>query len=280
MRRASVWASIGVAVTTSAVVAMERDAEACECVEHVPIVRPSSVDVVVPANTKIWLEGPAANFATCGPLLGPGAQPVAATRSELLDRDARFVRAVVLTPDADLLVGAEYSMTCDFYGSPLHTSFTVTDPADQLAPSVPQAHIGAVEHDGSSGSSCGESDYALVELQHEGGIVVLDIAGQSQLTVDAPSGSVNDVYGADGFLIGHQVCGRHYNWSFDDDGPAKDVRFGSFDLAGNFSGWSEPQEVSAGCSCRLAPTGAASGQVFAMVGLALVGFSRRRGRPR
>ncbi|MCC6523650.1 MAG: hypothetical protein IT373_13425 [Polyangiaceae bacterium] len=277
MRRTTAWRSaVGAVVAVLAGVAVEHEVQACECVDYPPLVRPSATDLVVAANTKIWLEGPGVGSLTCGPLLDAAQQTVPTTRTELATRG---VRAVVFTPVADLGVGAAYSLECDHYGQKVVSSFTVTEPADDTAPAVPLAELGEAEHDGSGSSSCGEADYVPVTLQHEGGIVVVDIAGQGVLDATGPSGTVNDVYADDGYLVGGKICGRHHNWDFDDDGAAEDVRFGTFDLAGNFSGWSEPQEVSVGCSCRLGPTSSGAGDAAAVAGLALVGLARLRRRP-
>ena len=82
-------------------------------------------------------------------------------------------------------------------------------------------------------------------------------------------------------LVGNQVCGTS-NWSFEESGDAVSTRLGAFDYAGNFSGWSAPEDIGAG-GCGCAVVGADSGPrggygVFAAA-LAALAVLRRRGAP-
>ena len=106
--------------------------------------------------------------------------------------------------------------------------------------------------------------------------MVLDIAGESSLDANSVSGVVTDIFTSGlGIIIGNEDCGR-YNWNFD-DGSATDVRFGVFDLAGNFSGWTEPQDVDPGCGSRVGPgTRQSSSGFFGLLAVVLVVVVERR----
>lgn len=255
-------------------------ADACECVIHPALVRPSSQDSVVPTNTKIWLEGSTVDAMECGAeaLTDSSNVPIPVDRHELSATNGAYAEAVVLIPQQPLIEGESYALSCELYGQPVEETFTVTAPADDVPPVVLDVSIGDLESAGSEFDSCGDTDFAEVQVQHDGAVIVLDIAGQSQLEPTDPTGSVADVFAGDRLIVGGEVCGRDHNWDFDDDGDATDVRFGVFDLAGNFSGWTPPEDISS-CGCRLpgASRGPAGASAFGLVGIMLLLARRRRG---
>jgi MYXO-CTERM domain-containing protein len=252
------------AALSLAVLAQPTEANACSCsLPEVTLLPNGSA----PPNTKLWIVG---QDECLLPILSDGnGNEVSFERADL------GRRLSVLTPNEQLVDGATYRLRCDDNPIAQATTFTVSGDADTSAPPVPAVDVGDVESSGGDGSSCGESETAELSVDHDGNIVVLDIAGLTTLDPEAMSGDVLDAFTGNGHYIGNPTC-MPINWSFDEDGDATGVRVATFDLAGNFSGWSDGQEVDGGCSVSARPAkGKAGFGVLFLLGFA-VGLRRKR----
>jgi hypothetical protein len=261
-----------------------RDARACECVEQPLEMRPGPADAEVPSNTKIWLTGSSYALSECesAAIEDSTGQSIGFTPSFLAEPANRYRKLMVLTPADPLTVGETYRLTgCESHAFDApELRFTVNADADTSAPAVPSVTAQEPVRDGSSNSSCGEAEYVPMDIDHGGAIALLDIAAESNLAPVSPSGTVTDVFFGTDYVVGSQICGRH-NWDFEEEGDATDVRFAVFDLAGNFSGWSDPQDVETGCACRVEPgrsgsEGRASALVLALLALGAGAVRRHR----
>ncbi len=276
-------AAIVASALATVLLSLTAPVHACDCAGPPVQVRPAPSDSSVPANTKIWIGHPGIDkIAACSsPTLKDGNDAtVATTLSMLYEPDKKWANVLVLTPQQPLMKGVSYKLVdCDVYGQGGHTTFTVSSGPDEQAPAIPGVTAGEIT-EGSMGS-CGDEFYSTMNVQHDGALLVLDVAGQSALESAVPSGTVNDVFATNGekIVVGNVICGRH-NWDFDEDGDATGVRFGSFDLAGNFSGWSAAQTIETGCGCRLAgaPSGGIGGRLAALFGIVAMLLLHRRRR--
>jgi hypothetical protein len=75
-------------------------------------------------------------------------------------------------------------------------------------------------------------------------IIVLDLAGSSTLDAAGPSGDVADatLSFTEEFLVGSYPCGG--NWPEAGLGASTTVALGAFNLAGEFSGWSDTLPIT------------------------------------
>ena len=138
----------------------------------------------------------------------------------------------------------------------------------------------------------GNTDTTIVIA--DGHITLLDIDAAAVVDPTTPSGTALDVIAGSNVFVGTLPCSGD-NWNFEASGPAIDTRLASFDLAGNFSGWSDPQQVAppdlgedpeveandsdtvSGCGCRLARSGTGAGATFiGLAALLLLGLGLRR----
>ncbi len=240
-------------------------AEACDCAIAEPTV-PNTTDTKVPANTKIWTTQFGCDQAV---LQKADGTPVPTTFTQ-------FGRTGVIKPNADLEMGVTYELTnCNGFPSVIST-FTVTEGPDTTPPEKPVFTMGETKSSGSSLSSCGEELYVPLEVSHQGTVLVLDVAGRSTLDPQTLTGKpVDAFFPSDTPLIGHAICSSH-NWDFDTDGDAVNTRLGAFDLAGNFSGMTDPLTVEPSCTCTT-PGKASSGNGYA-IGVVAVGLAVMRTR--
>lgn len=260
-------------------------AHANSCETYPTHVLPLSSTPDVPTNTRIWYAGQSiqgAFDATTGELLDCAEPP------RLVDADGAvvpttarsFAFAYVLVPDAPLEQGATYSVEHGclsvwvYYGESEDgiTTFTVTAAADDEPPALPDLAIGETVSTEYENGFVGY--HKPVEGEFEG-ILVVDLGGEATLDPAALTGEVA-LASTDGeFVIGHACVPT---WRDAEPGASTTVAFGSFDLAGNFSGWTEPEPVAVedeGCQCR---AGASRAPTLAW-GLLLLGLAaRRRGR--
>jgi MYXO-CTERM domain-containing protein len=267
---------VGAALAASFLVDMS-DASACSCSGD-PNVRPGIQDVV-PVNTKIWLTN---NYVCSAPTLRDDSDNMIAVTSHVLEPDI-----IVLSPDQALDMGATYFVHCEA-GNQV-AQFTVNAPADDEAPMLPTFVVGGYSRSTGSGDSCGGHEWVELEVEHDGDLTLLDVAGLADIDPVALSGSVVDmsVWVDDIYRVGEMACTD--NWSFADDGPLDDVRVGSFDLAGNFSGWSTPESIdvdelssqgddaASSCACSVpGPTNSSGAAWLTLAALALGSTRRRR----
>ena len=91
-------------------------------------------------------------------------------------------------------------------------------------------------------------DYAELDIEHEF-LLVLDRDHTSELDVSALEGTVTDAFTRTDFpYLGYAPCDQT-NWPEADGGAATTIRMGAFDMAGNFSGFSEEEIIDLGCGC-------------------------------
>jgi MYXO-CTERM domain-containing protein len=166
------------------------------------------------------------------------------------------------------------------------TSFVTGDVTHDAPPAVPE--VVSFEARSVVSHEWGYEEWFLVDfdLQHEGVLVVMD-REQTATMGGQPSGKITDLSTSSSMLLGRGECVRNYDGA--GENVETSVRFGAFDLAGNFSGWTEPMSVtfdalpgesSSSSSCRIAeqPSSALAG---ALVLLAAVARRRKtRGNAR
>ncbi len=78
------------------------------------------------------------------------------------------------------------------------------------------------------------------DVTHDGAVVLVDL-GAARLDPATLTGEVADLAIERRVFVGRHVCRE--NWSGVDTGSKAQVRFGALDVAGNFSGWTEPFEA-------------------------------------
>lgn len=261
------WFTV-LAASALAIASFPNVASACSCAapEHFA---PSITEKNVPTNTKIWTT----TFGCTEPVLqkqGGATVPVTVTQIE---------NVTVIQPSSELELGSTYEVTnCGFFAE--KPIFTVTEGPDTTPPPVPTYTLGDTTASGSSFSSCGEDLYVPLEVKFNDTLLVLDIAGRSTLDVQKLNGDIADAFFRDDNpLVGNSTCAT-FNWNFDEDGDAANVRLGAFDLAGNFSGMTPAQTVEAGCTCSTAGASSTNGHGPVFAALALVGISRMRKKTR
>ena len=177
----------------------------------------------------------------------------------------------VLTPDQPLPFPGTYAI--ERCGDPAWivctpvTRFEVIDEIDEQAPELPEIEASRSE---ATRGDWGSSRLAIITLQGDA-FTLADADGEgldSPLDEGARLASLSllpELYLGTGVCMPRSFEGNH-----------ADVRFGTFDLAGNFSGYTEPQRVDIpeldGCAL-----GAGSNGGWAvLLALALLGRRRRR----
>ena len=252
------------------VLAAPASASASDCSPIVStFVQPRHEARLVPTNTRFWIARTSFIWTGSGPppelvLVGSdGTEPeVVESRIDLADTQ----ELVVLTPREPLLPETVYQLwechgaTC----STLLTEITTGAGPDEEPPSQPveRSREGGlhfvnltVDFDGILVASLGEP---AVDLEH--------LAGTAQLVSDDPALE---------YTLGRSEGACVDNWPGSIETP-QELRYGAFDLAGNFSGWAEAEPLALdGCGCttgRPAPAG--------LLALLLAAFVRRRPRAR
>lgn len=257
----AIFVGLGLA---SAVGSFSQSTAACDCA-FAQVVSPTAMDKSVATNTKIWT-----NFGGCDQAVvqKQGGMPVAATIS-------RFGSITVIQPNADLEMGSTYEVTNCGGSATVVTTFTVSEGPDTTPPEKPTFTMGETQSSGSSFSSCGEELYVPLEVKYQGTLLILDVAGRSTLDPQTFTGKPVDAFWpGDTAIVGYGACLSN-NWDFDKDGDAVNTRLGAFDLAGNFSGMTEPFSVEPSCTCT-AVGGLPQGNGYAIAGLALMGIAAIR----
>jgi MYXO-CTERM domain-containing protein len=268
-----VVAVCGIAVATPAL--------ACSCAfEITELLAPADGETDVPLNARVWVgggtyNGEAGDAASRLALLDEAGDPVAATVTELFGNNDRIA---VITPDDLLVAGQAYTIELDEYE--VLGEFTAGDVEDLDAPSVPtetDRESSASERIPNQTSSCGPTDMVTLTLDGSGLVYVAEVEGWDSLDADAIDGEASEV-SLDGVLqIGSAGC----VWSWPDAEPraSTTVRWGAYDIAGNFSGWSTDEEISipsAGCSCSAGGEGAQHGAAALLLGTFGLILRRRR----
>jgi hypothetical protein len=282
------WAMSAVLSWLAAVgsqLALPPPGRACTCVAPPPwmmTVMPGAASVA-PRNTRIWVTFLAGETAE-GPgvaLFDPLGRPVPMRPSEL--STTWRLCLLVLEPEDLLEPNALYAI--EVRSAPgqlaLRQQFHTSEVVDDERPAVPKAE--RVEYrPPDPHSTCGNSESLAVELAADVWIV-RSMPGAEQGEANAldpagPSGVVEDV------ILDRPASAELYSGPcVNSAAPYGEMRLGTFDLAGNFSGWSrtmrfEPGDGVAACSVRGALGRASPGlwPPFALAALLLL--VRRRSR--
>jgi len=265
-------ATVVLGVAFGAVVAtLSASASACRCPERtLSSILPSAHSRDVPTNTHVWVTRE--RGCTHPTVVDERGTRVPAKR-RTFEPDV-----VVVDPIADLILGETYSILC---GRRVLGTFTVSSPADTVAPKTPIVRVGVHEqHE----SQCGPFGTVGLEV---GGVatdrlLILDIAGEGTFDEKELSGTAVDVFSpTDLPHVGTSWACQDDNWSFERRGDASEVRLMAVDLAGNTSAWSSPKKASTACSVAGGVgLGDGRGRGVALLGLlgAALALTRRRAR--
>ena len=122
----------------------------------------------------------------------------------------------------------------------------------------------------------------IFDFDWKGLLLLVDIAGTNPFPADPArvlhhARPRSDIESYGGVWVGSGPCGQ---WPLDRNVDTAEVRFGAVNLAGAFSGWSEPTTITLplGCDCDLggAAGGAGGGASAAILGACLLLLERRR----
>jgi MYXO-CTERM domain-containing protein len=249
-------------------------ASACTCGPP-PLVLDAPADGAegVPTNTLVWIEPRSiptdASLDTF--VLRSASAEIAVETSRI---QVSFLEILVLDPLEDLEPETKHTVfaciddACDL----LVREFTTGPAADDSPPDVPveiDRDWGAEGSDVGGGISCGKTRFVEVEVEFEG-VLAIEL-GDVELDPASRSGLVEHLTTERESMLADNCIG---NWP-DDARDTTTVRYGAFDLAGNFSGFTEPDtiELRDGCGCT---TDRRPGTTMLAVLFAM--FARRRRR--
>lgn len=243
------------------------EAEAKSCAGPPAVLAPAWGTRDVPTNTRFWIalqaawESDASLDGLETVLIGSDGMEVelVETRLGLYERELS-----VLTPAQELLPSSSYQLwVCDGPVCSTQVTEITTGTGPDTEPPPPPAER--------------ERDHGVkvvslwVDFE---GILLVDLGG-GQLDPATLTGSVHDVTAAhdEPVSLGRGGCVDSWPGSIRDDRP---LRYGALDLAGNFSGWTEPETLAVdGCACSTEHRGGSGGLVLLAL---LVGGARRRRR--
>lgn len=264
MRLSFVLAAVAVLQTAPAI------ARACSCGGDPAVLWPAMDANGIPTNTRIWINDGFSFYEFTRPHLRKAGETVDVdfTVSTI---ETSGTTMTVYTPDAALAPNTTYElMDCDseMCEAP-YVRFTTGAEPDLDPPAIPVETNRSGESGGSRRDSCGKYKAAEVIVDAEG-LLVMEIDGGS-LDPKTLSGDTTVLTLERAITVGSGACLMHWPTS-DDTAP---VRYAAFDLAGNFSGWTEPDSltIGGGCSCRSDAPGAPPLLLLAVVAL---GMRRRR----
>lgn len=249
--------AVAVVVMVWAAPAVARD---CRCSRELAVVWPQNGASKVPINARVWVGS---SISLGSPQLRVvGEERGIAVSTSIIGANRGVI--AVFTPHQPLAPNTTYEVVdCSDGECVIRTRFTTGAAMDHDPPPLP------VEV-GRDGGACGTAHWASVDVESEG-LVIMQIE-ERPFDPAAISGIVafagfpgEIVVGVGECLSGWQLKSRE----------SAEVRYGAFDVAGNFSGWTEPDSLhlGRGCGCRSdAPGGAA----WSMLGLLALGLRRRR----
>jgi len=203
------------------------------------VVRPENAEQAVPLNTKLWLDAESATesstYATPREVrLFAGEEPVPLDAPATIYTNGSAL--LVYTPTAPLQPATTYELRnceadeCDH----LIASFTTASATDDAPPSLPQIDRAYLEN----GKVLLDADFAA-----------------NILVIDDPDGTPEEPL-ITGQLIYAAGTPEQYSLSEDEIYSDHRLRFATYDLAGNFSGWTDeiPVETEADeQGCRTTP---------------------------
>lgn len=258
-------------IAVAATLAVGRPAFALSCAENV---RPGPNEQHVPRNTRVWIDGVGswANLEAYRWVDSAGV-PVPFTVTRVAKNEAFLA---VLTPLAPLAFPETYQVQVCEQSSPrclTLTSFTTEDIIDTEPPPKP-----GTEPRGQYTDVDKEwGDTRIVAFDVPAGLIyVADVDQEGRDSPFTPYARISDVSHHTSLSIGTAPCA---GTTFSSE--SADIRLGAFDLAGNFSGYTElfrvekPPLASDGCS--VAGTQHGDGMLLILIGMAL-SWGRRRSR--
>jgi hypothetical protein len=235
---------------------------------------PAPGETAVPINARVFVER-LSWAARPAPVLKAADGTIVPVAEGALTFPAGSI--TVLSPNQLLEANATYKVVA---GTEELGTFTTGTTSLTTTPATPRV-VDTEQRSGTvaGGSPFGSTQYysTYVTVEAAAPVIVVDIDTKATLDSAQVSGGVS-----------HATDERQLDFQDDDSscsinlgGPSASVRFGAFDVAGNFSGWSEPQEVTLpkdeGCGCaNVAPSSASAGGVCALLLLAVWRFSLRR----
>lgn len=228
-------------------------AEACSCMPagFTDFMAPEDGATSVPTNTRIWVGGQQLGN---GDFSGQTTLPIElqdASGNAVPGTEQKLVGAAelvaVFVPAADLTPGESYQVVV---GSEVLSTFSVGGGRDETPPQVPSIVSQDNIHESGNVSSCGEAHYANLGIRHDGVLALMDREEESTLDATLPAGTLTELVVRDTVTLGDAPCAT--SWEEAKRGSKTQVRFSAFDLAGNFSGWSQDETVrigaESGCS--------------------------------
>ncbi len=222
----------------------------------------------VPLNARVWLGG-----ILAGAVDLRSDEEAAFLRRSVIASGSSAIE--VFTPDADLLPSTDYTVYVDGNAVAL---FTTGEGRDTEPPSPPETRELRVETRAAPAQAFSSPEdgwtSVAVETVHEGLVAV----------GDRGSASLDEV-GIDGF-VDMVTTELEPTWRFGDEdcsvvletGDRVAVRFGAYDLPGNFSGWSDQSEAVVAASCDGTAGVAGRARPLGWSLLALVAAAGRRRR--
>jgi hypothetical protein len=279
----------GAAMALGLALAMPRRALACSCAERI-VTAPADGDVDVPPNTKLWHAEPFRGRELRFTLTGPEGE-VPLQTLEL--RSSGYGIGHLSTPERDLTSGASYRFAvCPGTEACTDLSRFTVGVRRAEKPPIPleQGKRSDYYRPAEPRSSCGPAPERFVTLNFdwEGLLLLIDVAGANKFPADpravlAYAVTAEEIKSGGGVRVGSGACRSNWPYLEGDLADAAPVRFGAVNLAGEFSGWTDPVtiELPDGCGCRLGGTvsGGSAGWIAAPVGLCLL-LGRRRLRAR
>lgn len=266
-----------------------RPVRACSCADpaaSIDLVQPADGAVGVPRNARVFLGGKQVlssdGFGEKAPasLLDDEGRAVPTRETEV--RGGGLV--LVLHPEAPLEPGGRYTVVVA--GQPL-SRFTVGEVSDDVPPAPPRV-VGVETHSSLDflplgvASSCGPDAGARFGLEGVAAFTLAVVGDGDTLDEANVSGEVSALDTDVVLSVGRFACDA----SWPDARPlaSANVRFGTYDLAGNFSGWSDPRGVvlpPPGCRCDALGAATDDAPAFGLgLGLLVTAILRRRATPR
>jgi hypothetical protein len=265
----SIAALVGIAAAGTPANADDSGDPRCECAHAPPVsitfMRPG-MNEYAPANTRIWIIGRTGAFSMRDTTTGGAVMFTTSTiHAEYQQQDV-----VVLTPKAPLRVGGTFSVSA---ADEVLGEFTVIDEADTTAPEAPT--VAQVAR--TTINACDMPTEVTVRLNAEGLILVrAKGAVDADLDTVAIEGSVLDATIRRDLNYG----GLCQSWPSTTD--ALDLELATFDLAGNFSGWSARRiertapDKPGGCAVGLPRRAKPNAHTWTGLALATAALAKRR----
>lgn len=241
VRAATVAALVSVAVAV-----VPRPADACSCAPNpTTLVAPAPDSAEVPVNARVWIIASPNYFSSDAEpvstdswaLQEAGGEQVAATTFLIPITEGRAL--IVLRPAADLKAGMSYEVVGS---NAVLGTFRTGSHADTEAPRVPAAAVTSAHSEPpmtAGRSSCGDSYFLGFTVTHDGAVALANYGNDEGFNAETLTGSVDHATPGDRMNFGRMACST--TWVDARPGATLTVRFASFDVAGNFSGWSTPQ---------------------------------------